>query len=204
MHIADGVLSAPVLAAGGVLTVAGLAVGLKKMEDEDIPRVALLTAAFFVASVIHIPLGPASAHLVLNGVLGLILGWKAVPAIFVALILQSVIFRYGGLTSLGVNTVIMAAPALVVRAAFGGPIRRTRNRAVVLSSGFGAGMGGVLMGALLAAVALALTGRGWYGVAGMFLVAHVPVMLLEGVVTAALIHYIWRLKPELLNGEPMS
>ncbi|MEN9223377.1 MAG: energy-coupling factor ABC transporter permease, partial [Thermostichus sp. BF3_bins_97] len=32
-----------------------------------LPKAALLTAAFFVASSIHLPLPPASVHLVLNG-----------------------------------------------------------------------------------------------------------------------------------------
>jgi len=202
MHIADGVLSAPVLVGGGVLAVAGLAVGIRQLEDEQIPRVALLTAAFFVASIIHVPVGPSSAHLVMNGFMGLVLGWKAVPAIFIALILQSVLFRYGGITTLGVNTVIMAVPALVAVAVFGGWIRRANRRAVLLLAGFGAGVCGMLLGALLAATALALTGTEWRVVAGLFLVAHVPVMIVEGVITAALVHFIWKVKPEMLNPEP--
>jgi len=37
MHISEGVLTAPVLGAGAVLTVAGLAIGLKKMDYEKLP-----------------------------------------------------------------------------------------------------------------------------------------------------------------------
>lgn len=201
MHIADGVLSAPVLVGGGVLAVAGLAAGIRRLQDEDIPKVALLTSAFFAASIIHVPVGPSSAHLVLNGFIGLVLGWKAVPAIFIALILQSVLFRYGGITSLGVNTVIMAAPALVSGAVFGGWLLRANRRAVLLLAGFGAGVCGILLGSLLAATALALTGTEWRIVAGLFLAAHVPVMILEGVITAALVQFIWKVKPEMLNPE---
>lgn len=202
MHISDGVLSAPVLLGGGALTVAGLAVGIRRLEDEEIPRVALLTAAFFVASIIHVPVGPSSAHLVLNGFMGLVLGWKAVPAIFIALILQSALFRFGGITTLGVNTVIMAVPAIVAGAFLGGWIRRSNRRMIIWLAGFGAGLCGVLLGSLLAATALALTGREWRVVAGLFLAAHVPVMIIEGVITAALVHFVWRLKPEMLNPDP--
>ena len=37
----------------------------------------LLGAAFFVASLIHVPIGFSSAHLILNGLLGVVLGWAA-------------------------------------------------------------------------------------------------------------------------------
>jgi cobalt/nickel transport system permease protein len=39
-----------------------------------------------VASLIHVPIGPSNAHLILNGLVGLLLGWGAFPAILVALI----------------------------------------------------------------------------------------------------------------------
>lgn len=33
-----------------------------------------MTAAFFVASLIHVPIGPTSVHLLLNGLLGVVVG----------------------------------------------------------------------------------------------------------------------------------
>jgi ABC-type Co2+ transport system permease subunit len=97
MHISEGVLSAPVLVGGAALTVAGLGVALKKLRNEDIPKVGFLSAGFFVAGLIHVPIGFASVHLVLNGLVGIILGWLSFPAIFVGLLLQSIMFQYGGL-----------------------------------------------------------------------------------------------------------
>jgi cobalt/nickel transport system permease protein len=113
MHISEGVLSAPVLGAGAALTAVGMAVGLKKLDYDRLPQTAILAAGFFVASLVHVPIGPVSAHLVLNGLLGIILGWAAFPAIFVGLVLQAVLFQFGGLTSLGVNTFSMAFSAMV-------------------------------------------------------------------------------------------
>ncbi|MDO9586042.1 MAG: cobalt transporter CbiM, partial [Syntrophales bacterium] len=113
MHISEGVLSAPVLVAGALLTVGGTAWGLKKMDYEKIPEVAVLSSAFFVASLIHVPVGPSSAHLILNGLVGLLLGWMAFPSILVALALQALLFQSGGFTTLGVNAFNMAAPAVL-------------------------------------------------------------------------------------------
>ena len=62
--------------------------------------VAILAAHFFVGSLIHVPVGPSSVHVVLNGLLGMLLGWAAFPSIFVALMLQAILFQYGGITVL--------------------------------------------------------------------------------------------------------
>ena len=55
---------------------AGTAVGLKKLKEDKIPQAAILSAAFFVASLIHVPIGPSSVHLILNGIVGLMLGFS--------------------------------------------------------------------------------------------------------------------------------
>ncbi|MBW1888008.1 MAG: cobalt transporter CbiM, partial [Deltaproteobacteria bacterium] len=113
MHISEGILSTPVLISGAVLATAGTAVGLKKLDYERIPHVAILSAAFFVASLIHVPIGPSSVHLILNGLMGLFLGWVVFPAILIGLILQAILFQFGGLTTLGVNTILMGLPAFI-------------------------------------------------------------------------------------------
>ena len=89
------------------------------MDHDQIAKVGILAAAFFVASLIHVPLGPANAHLTLNGLVRLLLGWGAFPAILVALSLQTTFFQFGGLTTLGVNTLIMAFPAVSCYLIFG-------------------------------------------------------------------------------------
>ncbi|HEX67536.1 MAG TPA: cobalt transporter CbiM, partial [bacterium] len=113
MHISEGVLSAPVLSTGAIITAAGTYLGIKNLKEEKIPQAALLSSAFFVASLIHVPVGPSSAHLVLNGLVGILLGWIAFPAILLGLFLQAILFQFGGLTTLGINTVNMALPAVI-------------------------------------------------------------------------------------------
>jgi cobalt/nickel transport system permease protein len=116
VHISDGVLSPPWLAGGFVGMAALLAVGAWRIRDEEIPKVAVLTAAFFVASLVHVPIpaGPmSSVHLLLTGLVGVVLGVRAALAIPVGLFLQAALMGHGGITALGVNSCVMALPALL-------------------------------------------------------------------------------------------
>lgn len=198
MHISEGVLSPAVLAGGAALTAVGTAIGFKQMAYEAIPRTAVLSAAFFVATLIHVPVGPVGLHLVLNGLMGLLLGWVAVPAILVALFLQALLFQYGGLTVLGVNTVIMALPAVVCFYLFRPLLGRGGGAAA--AAAFGCGSTAILLSGLLVAVALIGTGEGFWPVAKLAVLSHVPVMVIEGVVTLFIFLFIKKVRPEMLEG----
>jgi len=198
MHISEGVLSAPVLIAGAVLSLGGVAIGLKKMSYDKIPQVAVLSSAFFVASLIHVPIGPSSVHLVLNGLVGVFLGWMAFPSIFVALALQALLFQFGGFTSLGVNTFTMAAPAVIAYYLFNFPIRKARHTISMLA-GFFAGVTGVGLGALFVAIALVTTGESFMNIAKIMVIAHLPVMVIEGIVTAFCVIFLKKVRPEILE-----
>lgn len=200
MHVSEGVLSAPLLIGGAAFAAAGTAIGLRRMDYDHIVRVGLLTATFYLASLIHVPvpLSPTSAHLILNGLLGLLLGWAAVPAILIALLLQAVMFQFGGLTALGVNTVIMAAPALICSLIFTPWLRRADPFPAFAA--FSCGALAVLLGALLLGLTLALNGEPFYEAAQVAVVAHIPIMILEGLVTMFVIGFLLKVKPELLKG----
>jgi cobalt/nickel transport system permease protein len=196
MHISEGVLDPAVLAGGGAVALAGVAIGLKMMQHEEVPKVGVLTAAFFVASLVHVPIGPASAHLVLNGLVGLLLGWACFPAILVALALQTMFFQYGGITVLGVNTANMALPALLASLAFRPMLRG--GRAWTAAGGFLAGSLGVLGAGVMVALSLALTGKPFFPAAQTVLVVHLPVVAVEGIVTSTIVSFIKRIRPEML------
>lgn len=197
MHISEGVLSLPILATGAALAAAGVFIGLRKIENDRLVSVAILSAAFFVGSLIHIPIGPASAHLILNGLLGAVLGWASFPAILVGLLLQAVLFQYGGLTVLGVNTFDMAAPA-VLCALLCGPLLRRTGKARAIGA-FLCGSLSVLLAALFTATALALTDEGFVQAAATLVLAHVPVMLLEGGFTVLVVGYLSKAMPEIFQ-----
>lgn len=199
MHISEGVLAAPVLAGGAALALGGLAYSLRRLPWRHIMGVGILSAAFFVASLIHVPLGPGSVHLIMNGLLGAILGWAAFPAITVALFLQALLFQFGGLTSLGVNVCIMAFPAvlcgLFFRRYFTSP-GRARNVAAFLCGALA-----VLFSALVCAGALALSGEAFLTTAWAVFFAHLPVLAIEGLLTAVIVNYLAKVLPDLLHME---
>jgi cobalt/nickel transport system permease protein len=127
-----------------------------------------------------------------------ILGWMAVPAILIALFLQALLFQFGGLTVLGVNTVIMAAPAVFCFYAYRGLLRRPGTSAAV--GAFACGVTAILLSGLLVAVALISTGEAFLEVAELALLAHIPVMIIEGVITLFIFLFLKKVKPEMLEG----
>jgi cobalt/nickel transport system permease protein len=197
MHISDGVLSAPVLLSGAGLAVAGIALGLRRLDYEKLMSTAMLSSAFFVASLVHVPVGPSNAHLILNGLLGVLLGWAAFPAAFTALLLQAVLFQYGGITALGVNTVLMAGPAVLCSYLFSPWLLKSVVQRQV--GAFCCGAASVAGAALLAALALSYSEDGFLRSAQILCLAHIPIMLADGVVTALIVGFMFRVRPEMLR-----
>ncbi|WP_165079392.1 MULTISPECIES: cobalt transporter CbiM [unclassified Desulfovibrio] len=198
MHIAEGVLSPAVLGAGAALGAAGVALGLRHMDGGRLMEAGILSAAFFVGSLIHVPIGVTSAHLLLTGLLGVLLGWAAFPAILAALLLQALLFQYGGLTTLGVNTFTMGTSAVVAWYAWRGIRRLWPGPAGEKFAAFCGGALGVALSALLTALALAFTNEGFVTAARLLLLAHLPVMAAEGFVTMITVAFIARVRPEML------
>ena len=203
MHIYEGVLSnspegIAVLSAGIVATAAGTALGLRKMDYERMPQVAMLSSAFFVVSLITVPLGGTSIHLVLSGLVGLILGWAAFPAILIALVLQAMFFGIGGPTTLGINTLSMALPAVVCHYMFRKAIY-SKSEAVTFLAGLGAGALAVVLGALVVALAMLAAGTEFKLVAGAALLVHLVVAPAEGLITGVSVVFLRKVRPELLE-----
>jgi cobalt/nickel transport system permease protein len=214
VHIPDGILSAQVCAAGYGL--AGLATwyALRQINRQPdptaaIPKASLLTAAFFVASSIYIPVPPASVHLILNGLLGVVLGYFALPAILIGLFFQALVIGHGGLTTLGVNAVMMGVPALLAYHVFqarnwvGTVIKEPTRTGVFafLGGAVGLGVAALIFLALIIFNIPAELDAGAERAAVLTLsIAHIPLAIVEGVFTAMLVLFLRRVKPELLEG----
>ncbi len=204
MHIYEGVLSATqngreILLAGAALAAAGTALGLKKLEPERLPRAAVFSAAFFVVSLIHVPLWPSSVHLMLTGLMGVMLGWAAFPVVMVALLLQAMLFSYGGLTALGLNTFIMAAPAVACHYLFRRAVA-SEHENMALCGGFAAGSTAILLAATLVAGLLSLSGKDEFDSLGkLFAIMQLPLAIIEGLVTASVVALVRKVRPELLD-----
>lgn len=203
MHIDEGLLatSTPgllVMGAGAVVAAAGTAIGLRRLDYERMPQAAMLSATFFVASLIHVPLGFTSVHLVLNGLVGLILGWAAFPVLLVGLVLQAVFFGFGGPMTLGINTTAMALPAVACHYLFR-RATRAQSDAVVTTAAVAAGSLAILLSASLVCLALIASGEHFGLVWKLVLVAHLPVAAVEGLVTASAVAFLRKVRPELLE-----
>lgn len=212
MHIPDGILPVPVTAAGYAVTAAATWYSLRKINRrknprKDVPKASLLTAAFFVASWIHIPVPPSSVHLVLNGLLGAMLGYFAFPAILIGLFFQAVMFQHGGLTTLGVNAVIMGVPAIISHYIF--RLRKlgnkeSRGKTAVL--GFLSGAAAIVVSVAMFSVILLTSIPADMDIATeqaaiyTLAIAHLPLMLIEGIITAMLTVFLQRVRPGVLDG----
>jgi cobalt/nickel transport system permease protein len=218
MHIPDGILPVSVAAAGYATTGAATWYSLRKISQrenpqEGVPPAALLTAAFIVASWIHIPVPPTSVHLVFNGLLGVVLGYYAFPAILIGLFFQAILFQHGGLSTLGVNATMLGVPALLAYFVFRFRNTLWRNRPRdtsgyrTLSMVFGF-LGGALGVGLAAAIALVLLittipaqldAESERAAIYALMLAHVPLMVIEGIFTALVVLFLQRVKPDLLE-----
>ncbi|BCR06248.1 cobalt transporter CbiM [Desulfuromonas versatilis] len=197
MHISDGVLPTSV-AIGSYLLSAGLAAwSARRTRSADLPRVAVVSAAFFVASLIHVPFGPTSVHLLIPGLAGALLGASAFLAIGLGLLLQSLLFQFGGLTALGANALMMGIPALACGWIFQHFKGQGRKRQATVGGLVGAL--GTALSALVLALLLISGGEDFLGVAKIALLAHLPVFVIEGLVSAFTIGFLARVKPELLE-----
>jgi cobalt/nickel transport system permease protein len=190
MHISEGVLSVPVLAAGWGTAAAGLGIGLKKTKPEDLPRTALVSAVVFLVSLVHVPLGPSSIHLTMLGLAGLLLGWSAFPALFVALFLQGVLLQFGGLLSLGVNTTIMGTASLAGFYASKIPPAKAKYLAAFI-----AGFLAVMTGSVLVVLALFASSMDLALTATLIFAANLPLALVEGFISALIVIFLFRMTP---------
>lgn len=198
MHLADGVLSMPVVgvtyAAAGALTLYS-AWGIK---EEEVPKVSLMSGGFFALSLLSIPVGPSSVHPMLAGLMGVVLGRRATLAFLVALLLQAILFQHGGLTTLGANTLLLAIPALLAYGLF----YRMENKSVFFR-GVLAGVLGVAGTVIFLILLLLLTdprfGEGLLSVINILVLGHVPLAVVEGLVTGFALRLLYNVRPALLG-----
>ena len=212
MHIPDGILPPLVWGGATVATIATTAFALRKINQQDdpraeVPKAALLTAAFFIASSLYIPIpGLTSAHLMLAGTMGIMLGWFAFPSIVIGLILQAVVFGHGGITTIGANALILGIPALTMAGLFS-IVRQRQQGNLVLLFAFIAGSLGVVMaatifyGLIIGTIPADINAAAETRATTLLVLAHAPIAIVEGLFTAFLVNYFRKTRPEMIRFE---
>jgi len=211
MHVPDGILPLPLTLGGYALAMGVTWCCIRKINQRtdplaDVPKAALLTAVFFAASLIQIPLPPAGVHFVLGGLLGALLGLFAFPAILIGLFFQAVMFGHGGLTTLGVNSLILGLPALLAAVIFcmRGQKACPSGRGTAVF-GFIAGAGATATSVVLFALVIVfslpphLDAVAERSALILLMFSHIPLVLVEGCVTAFIVVYLQRAKPQLMG-----
>ncbi|MBV6467597.1 MAG: cobalt transporter CbiM [Candidatus Brocadia sp.] len=198
MHISDGVLSPYIVGIGWAIALPVLGVSVRRLRADQVGAYGVVAAAFFAGSTIHVPVGPFSMHLVLNGMAGLLLGWGALTIVTVGLLLQALLISFGGLMVLGINISIMALPGAIMGALGRHWIKQAspQKRPWIGSL---VGGGTILISALLLYITLSTTNTALMPLAKLVFLGHIPIAIVEGIVSFWLVHFLQKVKPSLLG-----
>ena len=138
--------------------------------------------------------------------MGAILGYYAFLAIPIGLFFQAVMFNHGGISTLGVNTVIMGLPALSAYHLFRLREKVTRKRELWSKIfAFASGALALLLSATLftfiaiSTISPELDAATERNAIYLSLIGYGLQAIIEGTVTVMLISFLEKVKPELLN-----
>jgi len=210
MHMADALLSPAV---GGTMLAAsaGLAAYCSKkvgqeMDDSKVPLMGVLGAFIFASQMINftIPATGSSGHLGGGLILAILLGpYAAFLVMASVLTVQGLFFADGGLLALGANIFNLGFfPCFVALPLFYKPIvgsSPTPRRITVAATL--AGVAGLQLGALGVVLETVASGISELPLTTFLLLMqpiHLGIGLVEGVVTAAVVSFVWKAQPEIM------
>lgn len=210
MHMADALLSPTV--GGAFLAVSGgllihSARRLEQQADERrVPLMGVLGAFVFAAQMINfsIPGTGSSGHLGGGMLLAILLGpYAAFLVIASVLVVQCLFFLDGGILALGTNIFNLGvwpcfAGLLIYRAIAG---RRTRGLRLWLATAL-ATIASLELGAVGVVLQTLLSGRSdlsFGRFAALMIGIHLPIAVVEGAVTFAVVQYVRALRPTLVG-----
>ncbi|GAB4250303.1 MAG: hypothetical protein Kow00122_07800 [Thermoleophilia bacterium] len=211
MHIAEGILPAEWALAWSVPAAVATAAGVRslqkrtKEEPAAKPLVAMMGAAVFAVSLMPIPVPVAGSvsHPAGTPLAAIVVGpLAAVVLAAISLLLQALFFAHGGLTTLGAN--IVSEGMIGATAGFVVFWAARRGGGSLFLSGFLAGFVGDLAVYLMTAVELTLGLFAWadfshrfLALFGAFLPTQVPLAIVEGAATGAILRSLAELRPDI-------
>jgi cobalt/nickel transport system permease protein len=211
MHMADALLS-PVV--GGTLWAAAagaIALCSRRVEgdlnDRQVPFMGVLGAFVFAVQMINftIPGTGSSGHLGGGMILAILLG-PAAALITIASVLtvQALFFADGGLLALGCNIFnlgiipcFIAYPLVFKRLAGSSPTQNRIIGASILSSVLALQLGAFAV--VLETFFSGISALPFRSFALVMQPVHLPIGIVEGVVTAMVVSYVWKIQPESLT-----
>lgn len=206
LHIPDGFLSVPVSLAWWALTVACLAVAVRRvggLSERQVPLMGVMAAFIFAAQMLNFPvLGGTSGHLLGGALAALLLGpWAGMLVMACVVALQALLFQDGGLLALGANIFNMGIATAAVGYWLGTPLLkalggRTWGLAV---AGFATAWLSVMVAAVLTSLQLVLSGVPAGIVFPAMLFVHSFIGIGEGLITVAALAFIAGTRPDLVS-----
>jgi len=212
MHMADALLSPAVggtmwaASAGAIIYCSGKL--RKEMDEGKAPLMGVLGAFIFAAQMINftIPATGSSGHLGGTLLLAVLLGPSAAfITISSVLVVQALFFADGGLLALGCNIfnlgflpAFLAYP-LVYKPLSGKTPGKTRMTvAAMVAAIIGLQMGA--FGVVLQTVASGISALPFAAFAGLMQPIHLAIGVVEGLVTGAVISFVYQARPEIIRG----
>lgn len=201
VHMADGQIAISPTLGAWILCLLVLVFTSWGMAEDEAPAVALFAGVFFLGSLLSIPVpaGPKT-HLLMTGMLGLFLGVRAFPAILVGCSMQAVLFAHGGPASIAMNSMVMGLPAVVIGVTGRWLLSRVKGVPMARFVGFVTGASAAGLTVALHSGVLLLWGQGAWAMSVAALVAiHIPLLLVEGAVSGAVVGLVWKARPSMLG-----
>jgi cobalt/nickel transport system permease protein len=113
---------------------------------------------------------------------------------------RSLFLGHGGLLALGVNTMNMALPAVVVYYLFAFLLKKNISEKKFFLVGVAAGFVAFSLSVIMAGSALYISAPDKFRLTSLiFLAANLPLLFLEGGMTGLILLYLKKMKPEIFN-----
>lgn len=210
MHMADALISPGVGAAGWVAAVGLIGYCSRRLreaaDDRLVPLMGVLGSFIFAAQMINfnIPGTGSSGHLGGGMILAILLGpYAAFLVMASVLTVQALFFADGGLLALGCNmvnlgffTCFVAYPLVYRRIAGDAP-----GQGRIMAGAVAASVVGLQLGALAVVVETVVSGRTALPFGSFLLLMqpiHLAIGFAEGVITAAVVIFVWKAQPGIL------
>ena len=206
MHIPDGFLSNPMAISLNVVSAANVLYAARRtkidLSGRMVPMMGMLAAFVFAAQMLNFPvLGGTSGHLIGGSLLSILLGPLAGSlAMTTVIVAQALFLQDGGLVALGANIFNIS----IVTCMSGYAIFRLLGRNAgggkrLFLAGFLAGWFSTVISAAFCALELGLSGAIPLRIGLMTMVGyHAAVGILEGMLTAGVLNFLRKVRPDLL------